>query len=419
MKKLFVMLTAIAALSISAAELHLEVDPSSEGFVDSKTVDAAAVSAAGFVTLRVVVRNVDFGDLAGFEASFDFLPFLHLANTNQVGQADAPFTLLGTADGWGSDNVQVLPADENGNPTVATFDNASGTFRIGAISTNANDRPTNRDVVVAVLRVSLGRDYSIVGGPNARDRATCISATEYIDLVQSSDARNYIVADGNADAVSVDTPAGALRVTVTNSSTTLRKSDVNSDGNRNNSDFFPMVVCLFLPTNAGCPLASASASDFETIMDANCDGNINNADFLPHIVNIILNSGRDAAAKMGNEENFTLSGNKGELTLRSGGKGVMAVGELVSDAKLGRLTISESAKRAGWTIVDVDDWKANARRFAVVNLNGEDGMIPEVSVAFEATKKGANLWLRENQIFNMSTERVSMAMPSLNETLEK
>lgn len=417
MKKLLMILMTAIALNVSAAELVLEVDPSSPGFNQDtpNTIDAASVASGDQIVLRLVLRSVDFGELAGFEGSITFPPALLVVRTDFVGQASAPFQTPTDAGGWNTNNLQKLPADANGADTASTFDNPGGEIRIGAIVTNSVDRPSSGDVVLGTIRFALGRDVRF-SDLSVRDLATCISASETLRFIAGGNL-NYIVADGSAQSVSVT--ANTLTVNVTNSDAAHIASDADRSGGRNPGDLLPAILCILNSSSESCPLTDVDSATFNQILDADCSGAVNTGDLLGNIVRI-LNFSR-SASKAPNDVEFTVNGSKGQLMVEGGvANGAVAMGEVIAEGRLGDFRVSPAAQKRGWVVVNRYIPHEDVYRYVVFNTAGENGVIPAVEFEYETAHKQSKVWLADQQVFSVGADRAQLVGPQMRQMpLEK
>ncbi len=413
MKKLIALVLCLA-LPALAADLKLEADAGSAGFVDAKNIEISTVPGGTKVTVCLILENLDF-TLAGAEYTVTFPTWLTLINISAVGTGDPPYKIDTTATGLDTANVQKLPADGTGADTATTFDNNRGRARIGFVITETADRPNSgASRILAKMDFLIGRDYDISG--SARTEATCISASEVITVINSSTGSSLdpIFADDTASAVAVNGSGADLEVNLTNSTTTIIKGDVNKSGALTTLDVGPLIQCaVFGQASALCPWSADSLTDYLIAADINCSGAVSTLDVGPGINRAL---GNFSFLKANLSEFYTLSSEKGVLQVSGEGKPgfVTSVDFAVKgNIQFGELALDAAAEKEGWSVVGHYFAERGVYRYLLFNAQGVDSLLPNLQIPYEA-QAGAQIAIRGVESY-LSDNTMVEYMPSIEE----
>lgn len=414
MKKLIALILCLA-LPALAADLKLEADAGSAGFVDAKTIAVDIVPGGTKITVCLILESLDF-TLAGAEYTITFPTWLSLINVSAVGTGDPPYKVDTTATGLDTVDVQKLPADGTGADTATTFDNNRGRARIGFVITDSASRPSSgASRILAKMDFLMGRDYDISG--SARTEASCISASEVISVINSSTGSSLdpIFADDTASAVTVTGSGAALEVILTNSSTTIIKGDVNKSGALTTLDIGPLIQCaVFGQGSALCPYAGDPLADFLIAADINCSGNVSTLDVGPGINRAL---GNFSFLKTNLSDFYTLSSEKGVLQVNGEGKiGFVTSVEfaLKGSVSFGELVLDRAAEKEGWSAVGRLFPERNVYRYILFNARGVDALLPNLQIPYEAQTGDAQIAVRGVENYLTDNSGVEY-MPSIEE----
>lgn len=385
MRKLIALFLVLLAVPTMAADLELRAKAGTPGYVDADTIDVSTVMPGEKIVFELVLNNLDF-TLAGFEGEFLFPTWLVLVDTAAVGTPDAPFT----TEFLTADKLQKLPADDQGNDTATTFRNDRGTARVGVVVTSVADRPSSGDIILAEFCFIMGSDFY--------SDANCISAAETVSfLACNTGASNcHIVADDTANAVNVNFTQAGMTVDVINSGTTFIKGDVNGSGSLTTLDVGPLIRCAVFGLNdASCPLMGAGNDEQLIKGDCNCSGNISTLDIGPCLRRAVGINSRPATKRL----NFMdLAERDGVLTMPGQDSRAMVVGvELQAQGKvkfIEEVALDEAARERGWNVIARHDAASNVFKYILVNMRGENDIVPDIQIPYELLSDDAKVALR-------------------------
>jgi Ca2+-binding EF-hand superfamily protein len=409
MKKLIGIFLVLLTLPSMAADLELRVAAASNGRIDDHTLDLSAVAAGDKITLELVLSNLDF-TLAGFEGEIQFPTSLMVVDVNAVGTGTPPYTSSLVS-------VQKLPANAAGEDTATTFVNGEGWARVGGVITNPADRPTSGTHVLATFCLVVGRDYDT--SANARSLPTCISADEVIRFLGCSTgaANCEIIANDAAEAQSVTYTQADLTIDTTNPDTTFIKGDANNNGFLTTQDVGTSLQCIFFgdnSTNANCPLLVGDPDNkWEIILDANCNGSVTTQDISSILRRAIGTNNRGASSNK--NLSYTDLASEGKLDFAGGDNAAATVGvtlQVTGRVDFAEPQISDAGVKDGWQIVGKHMLNTNTYRYIMLNMNGENNVIPSVSLPY-TSKNGAKVAVMDVETFAVDGKQVRHE-PALN-----
>ncbi len=399
-----VLLILALSLTASAADLKLRVMTGSNGFVSESEVDVATIGAGDAFTLELVVENLDFA-FAGFEGQFSYPTWLTLVDTTAIGTLNPPYE-VDTAS-LGTSATQKLPADQAGADTDVTFRNDQGAARIGLVITDPNQRPNSGDIVLARFSFVVGRDFALDLSAQGAGGPTCISSEEEIKFLVCGagviDPSCPIIADDSASSVDFSFDAADLIVNVNNSSTTIKKGNVNGDASFNTLDIPALVQCIVF----GCD-ASADETNYKLAADMNCDNNVNAFDIVPTVMRAVGLIGRVSKNDVVTYQ--TVGSSSNALTLENHGK-VATVSSFEIAVQGGvrlseTVALDEAAMKDGWNILGKFSPENNVYKYMLVNMKGKDAVLPNLHIG---SKGAGQVAIRNVEAYTAHNKVVALA----------
>jgi hypothetical protein len=280
---------------------------------------------------------------------------------------------------------------------------------VGGVITNPADRPTSGDHILATFCLVVGRDYDTTA--TARSLATCISAEETIRFLGCSTgaANCEIIANDAAEAQSVNYAQADLEISTTNPDTTFIKGDANDSGGLTTQDVGTALQCIFFgdnSVNANCPLLVGDPDDkWEIILDGNCSGAATTQD-----IGAILRRALGLSNRASSNKNlsYTDLASEGKLDFAGGDNAAATVGvtlQVSGRADFAEPQISDAGVKDGWQIAGKHLLGSNTYRYILLNMNGENHVIPSVSLPY-TSKNGAKVAVMDVETFAVNGKQV-------------
>lgn len=352
MKKFFslavLLLSSLAVIAGGAPALTIAPDATThngaaagaaEGFIDAMgNLDVSGMAAGSTLKFNISLADPDF-TIGGYQFQINYPSSLSALSENDS-DWDNNTGAIYLPGGYITGSFQMLPATNLGARTAGTVDNAAGRVTVGLIWTVPGDRPGN-DVGGVIGQLCLTLNPSAV--------ATCTSQSEPVSIVAGTE----IFADENA--ASAFTLGANVSVNFGDPSARVR-SDFNGDGNRSAADALGAArAALFGRCNAQvtggavdwCNLPEA---EFIQTFDFNCNGSVTAADALGCARLALGIANRRSSLKTAD---FMAVTEDGEISFEyAKSVGAMVTASVrVDGMEISGLSISEEAKKAGWTLL--------------------------------------------------------------------
>lgn len=360
--------------AIAQPTLYLELQDDGGAFDRANnTVHIDMLAPGDTITINLKVSGLN-AVLAGVEVDAVFPP--HTARFDFDGAQ--PFQ-AGSA--WSVAETAIELPQDSGNFSNRTINNDFGTALFGIIESVRENwiDPAARgtDLVLAQFIMT----------PSFDENSNCVSSEEFFELKTG----RTLLANENAEAMTV--AYGNRFITFSNSNVTRIAGDVDGNGILQISDVTALLRCFSNCGGPDCNFGGLSEAEQYALVDLNCDGaaaaNPCQSLTISDIVALLRKfstrpAGPPKAALQGYE--LTAGNNNFELT-HNGKVASGAAFDFIpsfGDVSFESFSISQEAKNQGWQLYNFYDNSYDRYRIVVLNMNGEAGRVPAVTIGYSA-----------------------------------